>query len=135
MNEFSYTLHKQLSQHKEHSSNAVEELLTLRDFFAEQADLAKSLFFQELATDYPTCQERWLMHMSGFPAEHLRHNLRWGMLQELYHAHLGVETLVQQMMQQQNQYPSVFIRQLLADIVTPAGALLAKQLVDSPSAV
>jgi AcrR family transcriptional regulator len=134
VNELSYTLHEQLSQCREHSSNAVKEMLTLRAFFAKQADLTDSPFSQELAADYPACQERWLMHMSGFPADHLRNNMRWGMLQELYHANLEVETLVQQVMQEQSQHPSVFIMHLLAGMVTPAGVLLVQQMTGSPAA-
>jgi AcrR family transcriptional regulator len=97
VNEMSYLLHAKLSQYKERSHNAIEELLALRSFFAEQAALEESSFFQQLADDYPACQERWTMHLTGFPANHLRNNLHWGMLQELYRPNLDVEALLQQL--------------------------------------
>jgi hypothetical protein len=62
-------LHANLSQYKARSSNAVEELLALRDFFTAQIALSSSLFFQQLAVDYPACQERWRMLVADFPAD------------------------------------------------------------------
>jgi AcrR family transcriptional regulator len=132
VNEISYALHASLSQYKENSSNAVEELLALRDFFTVQTALNSSLFFQQLAVDYPACQERWRMLVADFPADHLRHNLRWGMLQELYNPHLDVDALIQQVVQQQDWPPSELLTRLLTAIVTPVGSLQVQRLT-SPS--
>jgi hypothetical protein len=132
VNEISYTLHANLSQYKARSSNAVEELLALRDFFTAQTALNSSLFSQQLAVDYPACQERWRMLVADFPADHLRHNLRWGMLHELYNPHLDVDALIQQVVQQQDWPPSELLTRLLTAIVTPVGALQVQRLT-SPS--
>jgi AcrR family transcriptional regulator len=113
VNEISYALHASLSQYKERSSNAVEELLALRDFFTAQTALNSSPFFQQLTVDYPACQ-------------------RWGMLQELYNPHLDVDALIQQVVQQQDWPPSELLTRLLTAIVTPAGALQVQRLT-SPS--
>lgn len=134
VNEISYALHASLSQYKAHSSNAVEELLALRDFFTAQTALDSSLFFQQLALDYPACQERWQMLVADFPADHLRHNLRWGMLQELYRFHLDVDALLQQMTQQEDQLPNELLTRLLAAIVTPAGASQVQRLTSLSTA-
>jgi AcrR family transcriptional regulator len=123
VNEISYALHAVLSQCKERSSNAVEELLALRNIFTEQTVLSSSLFLQQLAADYPACHERLHMLVADFPTDHLRNNLRWGMLQELYSPHLEVETLLQQVTQQGDQLPGEILTRLLPAIVTPAGAL------------
>jgi AcrR family transcriptional regulator len=132
INEISYALHATLSQYKARSSNAVEELLALRDFFTAQTALNSSFFFQQLAADYPACQERWRMLVADFPADYLRHNLRWGMLQELYSPHLEMEALLQQVVQQQDWPPSELLTRLLTAIVTPIGALQVQRLT-SPS--
>jgi AcrR family transcriptional regulator len=132
INEISYALHATLSQYKARSSNAVEELLALRDFFTAQTALNSSLFFQQLAADYPTCQERWRTLVADFPAGHLRHNLRWGMLQELYRPHLEVEMLLQQVTQQEDWPARELLTRLLTSIVTPIGALQVQRLT-SPS--
>jgi AcrR family transcriptional regulator len=134
VNEISYALHASLSQYKARSSNAVEELLALRDFFTAQTALNSSLFFQQLALDYPACQERWQMLVADFPADHLRHNLRWGMLQELYSSHIDVDALIQQMTQQEDQLPSELLMRLLTAIVTPAGALQVQRLTSLSAA-
>jgi AcrR family transcriptional regulator len=133
VNDISYALHATLSQYKARSSNAVEELLALRDFFTAQTAQSSSLFFQQLAVDYPACQKRWQMLVADFPADHLRHNLRWGMLQELYSPQLEVEVLIQQVTQQQDWPPSEVLTRLLTAIVTPIGALQVQRLT-SPSA-
>jgi hypothetical protein len=62
----------------------------------------------------------------------MRHNLRWGMLQELYNPHLDVDALIQQVVQQQDWPPSELLTRLLTAIVTPAGALQVQRLT-SPS--
>jgi AcrR family transcriptional regulator len=134
VNEISYALHASLSQYKARSSNAVEELLALRDFFTAQTALNSSLFLQQLALDYPACQERWQMLVADFPADHLRHNLRWGMLQELYSHHIDVDALIQQMTQQEDQLPSELLMRLLTAIVTPAGALQVQRLTSLSAA-
>jgi AcrR family transcriptional regulator len=132
INEISYALHATLSQYKARSSNAVEELLALRDFFTAQTALNNSLFFQQLAVDYPACQERWRMLVADFPADHLRHNLRWGMLQELYNPHLDVDALIQQVPYQQDWPAGKALMSLLKAIVTPIGSLQVQRLA-SPS--
>jgi hypothetical protein len=72
------------------------------------------------------------MLVADFPADHLRHNLRWGMLQELYNPHLDVDALIQQVTQQEDWPASELLTRLLTTIVTPIGALQVQRLT-SPS--
>lgn len=134
----------ELFRHKEHCSTAVEELLILRNWVSQEMSVSLSPFFQQLAADYPDCRQRWQNHMDSFPVEHLRNNLRWGILQDLYHPALDVEVHVARWFAQVRQLSTpeaagidgaeahwAMLNVFMADITTPAGALVARRLQEA----
>lgn len=132
-------IYEELSRHKECSRTAVEELLALRNWASEEMKLTLVPFFQQLAADYPAGEVRWQVHMAGFPMEHLRNNLRWGILQGLYQSDLDIEQSVRRWFLRTGilrtasgidraDIHRVLLERFLADIVTPAGALVTRRL-------
>jgi AcrR family transcriptional regulator len=135
-------IYEELCQHHARSSTAVEELLALRNWASEEMKRSLVPFFQQLAADYPASQLRWQAHMAGFPVDHLRNNLRWGILQDLYRADLDVEAMTRHWFQQTRilrtdaaldraDMHRTLLEQFLGEIVTPAGALVARRLQEA----
>lgn len=137
-------IHTELFRHKEDCSTAVEELLILRNWISQEMKVSLSPFFQQLEADYPTCRQRWQAHMTSFPVEHLRNNLRWGILQDLYHATLDVDVHVERWFAQVRKLREpetdgvdgaaahrARLDVFMASITTPAGALVARRLQEA----
>lgn len=130
------------------STTAVAELLALREWLRQEMGQVHPLVFQELEEDYPATSQLWQEHCAGFVVNHIRNNLRWGIVQQLYHAHLDADFLarlwLQQMSTRLKSRPSqppglnpIEIRQTLADhflagIVTTLGAHLTRRIQESP---
>lgn len=120
-------LHQKLYQHKESSCNAAEELFALCHWVSGETRTSYATLSLQVEADYPTAWQRWQEH-ALFPLEHLRNNLRWGVLQDLYQAHLDVERQVEIWFQQLSTLgfepvvvPHLLFESMLAGIVTPAG--------------
>ncbi|GAB3638140.1 hypothetical protein GCM10027422_37300 [Hymenobacter arcticus] len=137
-------IHTELFRHKEHCSTAVEELLILRNWISQEMKVSLSPFFQQLAADYPACRQRWQAYMTSFPVEHLRNNLRWGILQDLYHATLDMDVHVERWFAQVRTLGApeaagvesaeahrAMLDVFMAGITTPAGALVARRLQEA----
>lgn len=125
------------------SSTAVEELLALRSWVAEERKYG--LFFRQLQLISPAGWQHWQAYVTSFLVEHLRNNLRWGMRQGLYYKNLQVESLADSWLQQTG-LPGItpagnpeaksdnylLLADFMAGIATPAGALVARRLQHDP---
>ncbi|MBF9141942.1 TetR/AcrR family transcriptional regulator [Hymenobacter properus] len=135
-------IYQQLCLHRAHSSNAVEELLALRNWASAEMKPGLVPFFQQLAADFPAEQQRWQSHVAGFSTKHLCHNLRWGIQQCLYRPDLDVDAQARRWCEKTRIFRTAaaidradmhraLLNNFIAAIVTPAGALAVRRLQEA----
>lgn len=138
----------EFARHNTRSTTAVAELLALREWMRQEMGQIQLPVFAELEHSYPATWQLWQDHCNGFLINHIRNNLRWGMVQQLYHPGLDVEFLAllwqQQLRAQSNanvlptppldpiEVRQTIIDHFIAGIVTPAGAFVARRLQERP---
>ena len=138
-------IHQQLQEQQAASNNAVEEILVMRRFLQQQMSDARSLFFQELAVDYPLLW-RYSQHLRlTFMRCYLRANMQRGIREGLYYPTPRVEAQIQQWLQQlDGRLQAVLtveegveahyqqVSTFLAAITTPLGAYVVRRLQEAP---
>ncbi|MFD2719671.1 TetR/AcrR family transcriptional regulator [Hymenobacter monticola] len=132
-------LYQALHRHKESSRNAVEELFALCGWAGSALRTSYAAFFQQLEAHFPVAWQRWQEH-TAFPLEHLRNNLLWGVLQDLYQAHADVELQAEHWYQRLSTVgfetevqPLLLLADLLAGVVSPAGIAVVRRLQATPA--
>ncbi|HEX8425425.1 TetR/AcrR family transcriptional regulator [Hymenobacter sp.] len=150
MNAYTDYFREELNKQSTYSHTAVEELLTLYAWLQEEQGHMHQQVFQELKLYFPEGWELWQDHCSTFLCNHIRNNLRWGILQGLYHPNLNVELLSRlwllEMSIGQGAYPpqstweleplevqQTLLTHFMIGIMTPAGASLVRRLQEIPS--
>lgn len=120
-------LYQELRRHKESSHNAAEELFALCCWMSDEMRAFYATLSLQVEADYPVAWLRWREH-TNTSLEHLRNNLRWGVLQDLYQANLDIERQVEIWLRQLCTLlfepmivPYSLFESMLAGIVTPAG--------------
>jgi len=138
-------IHQHLLQHRDESSNAVEELLAMRRFLQQTMADTRTLFFQELHTHYPTVWQAVQSSRTEFMLHHLQANMHRGMREGLYRPDLAVDALAQHWLHQSaNQLATARstaelaesyyheLSQFLASLTTSAGAYAIRRLQEAP---
>lgn len=135
---------QQLMQHGPESSNAVEELLRVRQVLQALPTEMRSLFLRELEADYYPHYQRLRTARQASIVEFMRRNLARGLAEGLYQTQLDVEQEAQQWFAQSDATVRVAINaqamaaqltgqlnDFLARISTPAGAYVARRLQET----
>jgi AcrR family transcriptional regulator len=138
-------IHQNLRQHRDDSSNAVEELLAMRRFLQQTMSDTRTLFFQELDTHYPAVWQYVQQHRTDFMLGYLQANMHRGMREGLYRPDLAVAALAQHWLHQADtqlatarsttELAETYYRQLsqfLASLTTSAGAYAIRRLQEAP---
>lgn len=136
--------HRLVVQRQE-CSNAVEELLTLRRTLRELPAEARSQYMQELAVHYPAQWQQLYDLRAAFTLEYLRANLRRGIAEGLYRPEVDPDEEAQRWLAQSMQLVATArtaqvqaeafgeqLTEFLTNLVTPAGAYVARRLQEYP---
>lgn len=138
-------IHAQLLAQRLDCGSAVEELLAMRRLLLQQIGDTRSLFMQELLTQYPTMDHRLRQLRANFTLDYLQQNLRRGMQEGYYRADLAVEAQAHEWLRQADalvgrarsapELTEAYYQQFngfLASVTTPLGAFVVKRLQEKP---
>ena len=136
---------RRLAVQRQECNNAVEELLALRRTLREVPEEARSLYMQELAAHYPAQWQQLHGLRTAFTLEYLRANLRRGLAEGLYRAELDPDEQAQHWLAQSVQLVATArtaqaqaeafgeqLTEFLTNLLTPAGAYVARRLQETP---